>query len=260
MKIPINGEVYSQHVLLTLYSINIYMTDLVISGKMKMADIINADKRALVLLPRFDIEMGLGDQTVKEICQFKNIHLDFFLLMVNVFLNKNYFPKHKLKSLDVDMLLAYLENAHKYYLDERIPYLENLIQEFKKVVKHPATKQLEIFFNQYIKEVKDHLAYEDNTAFPYVSKLSEYIKKKRIDISGIDYNIGFFEERHDNIEEKLSDLKNLLIKYFPPSNDRYIRIRILNELMDFEDDLKNHARIEDKVLIPIVEQLEQKVN
>lgn len=236
------------------------MRDFIISGKMKMADIITRDKRALVLMPRFGIELGFGDQTVKDICEQKGIDTDFFLLMVNVFLNPGYFPDRRLKNVDVDMLLFYLENSHRYYLDEKIPYLESLIEEFKKRVTHPATGQLDKFFCQYIQEVKDHLAYEDHTAFPYVATLSEQIKNKNLNISDIDYHIGVFEERHDNIEEKLSDLKSLLIKYFPPSDDRYLRIRLLNELMDFEDDLINHARIEDKVLIPIVEQLEQKIS
>lgn len=235
------------------------MTEIIVSAKTRLADIIMQDKRALVLFPRFGIELGVGNRTVKQECINKGIDTDFFLLMVNVFLNKNYFPGGKLKKLDVDMLLRYLENSHQYYLEEKIPYLEQLIDEFKKTVDHPATKQLERFFMQYIAEVKDHLAYEDQTAFPYVAALSEQIKSSKDDISGIDYHIGVFEERHDNIEEKLSDLKALLIQHFPPSNDRYIRIRILNELMDFEEDLINHARIEDKVLIPIVEQLEKKI-
>jgi regulator of cell morphogenesis and NO signaling len=236
------------------------MTEIIISGKTKLADIVMQDKRALVLLPRFGIDLGFGDRTVKQVCVEQSINTDFFLLMVNVFLNKNYFPDRQLQSVDVDMLLRYLENSHHYYLHEKIPYLETLLEEFKKQVNHPATTQLEKFFNQYIIEVKEHLAYEDQTAFPYAAALSEQIKNKNAVISGIDYRIGVFEERHDHIEEKLTDLKSLLIKYFPPSNDRYIRIRFLNELMDFEEDLINHARIEDKVLIPIVEQLEKKIN
>ncbi len=236
------------------------MTDIVISGNMKLADIANLDKRALVFLPRFGIDLGLGDKTIKETCQTHNINVDFFLLMINVFLNKNYFPDRKLKNLDVGMLLMYLENSHKYYLEEKIPYLEKLIEVFKQTVKHPATKQLDMFFKQYILEVKEHLAYEDQTAFPYVAKLAEEMKNENVNLSDIDYHIGVFEERHDNIEEKLSDLKNLLIKYFPPSNDRYIRIRILYELADFEEDLMNHARIEDKVLISIVAQLEKNMH
>ncbi len=236
------------------------MSQLLISENTKLAEIVSADKRALVLLPRFDIELGFGDRTVIQVCKQQQINTDFFLLMINVFLNKDYFPDKRLKNVDVDMLLRYLENSHRYYLGEKIPYLESLLDEFKRTVDHPATAQLEKFFRQYIQEVREHLAYEDQTAFPYVATLSEQIRNNAGGMIDIEYNIGVFEERHDNIEEKLTDLKSLLIKYFPPCNDRHIRIRILNELMDFEEDLINHARIEDKVLIPIVEQLEKKFN
>lgn len=235
------------------------MNEIIISAKTKLADIVMNDRRALVFLPRFDIDMGFGDRTVKRICSDQGINTDFFLLMVNIFLNKNYFPDRKLMSVDVDMLLRYLVNSHRFYLEEKIPYFESLLEDFKIKVDHPGTSQLEKFFRQYITEVKDHLAYEDETAFPYVAALSAQLKENNNQMAHVDYHIGVFEERHDNIEEKLSDLKSLLVKYFPPCNDRYIRIRLLSELMDFEEDLINHARIEDKVLIPIVEQLEKKV-
>jgi regulator of cell morphogenesis and NO signaling len=130
---------------------------------------------------------------------------------------------------------------------------------FKQSVSHPAVAQIEKFFDQYIVEVEEHLAYEDETAFPYISTISAYKKKADYPIGEIDYSVEVFEERHNNIQEKLSDLKNLLVKYFPPANDRYIRIRLIKELIDFEEDLLNHARIEDKVLIPVVRQLEQQV-
>ncbi len=235
------------------------MAELIITAEMKLSDIIEANKRALVLFPRFGIELGFGDKTVEDICRNMDIDLQFFLLMVNTFLNPDYFPDKKLKNVDVEMLISYLAESHNYYLEERIPYLQSLISQFKHNVDHPAIVQLEKFFDQYIVEVKDHLAYEDETAFPYMAMISSYRKKPDIPVGQVDYSVGVFEERHDNIEEKLSDLKNLLIKYFPPAGDRYIRIRLLNELVDFEEDLINHARIEDKVLIPVVKHLEQKL-
>ena len=235
------------------------MAELIISGQMRLSHIIEKDKRALVLFPRFGIDLGIGDKTVANICREKGIDMQFFLLMVNTFLNPDYFPDKQLKSVDTDMLIGYLVESHNYYLEERIPYLQSLIAKFKESVDHPATAQLEKFFDQYIVEVKDHLAYEDETAFPYIAMISAYKKKSDVPAGQIDYSVGVFEERHDNIQEKLSDLKNLLVKYFPPANDRYIRIRLLNELIDFEDDLINHARIEDKVLIPVVRQLEEQI-
>ncbi len=229
-----------------------------ITGEMKLSDIVDSDKRALVLFPRFGIELGFGDRTVEDICQKLGIDLQFFLLMVNTFLNPDYFPDKQLKQVDVDMLIGYLVESHNYYLEERIPYLQSLIDSFKNRVDHPALVQLEKFFDQYIEEVRDHLAYEDETAFPYMEKISA-IDKSRLPLERIDYSVDVFEERHDNIQEKLSDLKNLLVKYFPPAGDRYLRIRLLNELIDFEEDLINHARIEDKVLIPVVRQLEKQL-
>ncbi len=234
------------------------MADLIITGKMKLSEIVESDKRALVLFPRFGIELGFGDITVTEMCMKLGIDLQFFLLMANTFLNPEYFPDRKLKDVDVDMLINYLVESHNYYLEERIPYLKGLIRDFKKNVDHPAVEQLEKFFDQYIDEVKDHLSYEDETAFPYMAMISSY-KKKSGRLGQVDYSVQVFEKKHDNIEEKLSDIKNLLIKYFPPANDRYIRIRLINELIDFEEDLINHARIEDKVLIPVVRQLEKQV-
>ncbi len=229
-----------------------------ITGEMKLSDIVDSDKRALVLFPRFGIELGFGDRTVEDICKKLGIDLQFFLLMVNTFLNPDYFPDKQLKQVDVDMLIGYLVESHNYYLEERIPYLQSLIDSFKNRVDHPALVQLEKFFDQYIEEVRDHLAYEDETAFPYMEKISA-IDKSRLPLERIDYSVDVFEERHDNIQEKLSDLKNLLVKYFPPAGDRYLRIRLLNELIDFEEDLINHARIEDKVLIPVVRQLEKQL-
>ena len=229
-----------------------------IKGEMKLSDIVEGDKRALVFFPRFGIELGFGDRTVEDICRKAGIDLQFFLLMVNTFLNRDYFPDKQLKQVDVDMLIGYLVESHNYYLEERIPYLQSLIDSFKNRVDHPAVVQLEKFFDQYIEEVRDHLAYEDETAFPYMEKISAF-GKSRLPLERIDYSVDVFEERHDNIQEKLSDLKNLLVKYFPPAGDRYLRIRLLNELIDFEEDLINHARIEDKVLIPVVRQLEKQL-
>jgi regulator of cell morphogenesis and NO signaling len=235
------------------------MAEFIIKENMKLSDIVESDKRALVLFPRFGIELGFGDITVAGICAEKEIDLNFFLLMVNTFLNPGYFPDSKLRDVDVDMLIGYLVESHNYYLEEKIPYLQSLLEEFKANVEHPAVVQLEKFFEQYIVEVRNHLAYEDETAFPYIAMISSFRKKASVPFGKIDYSVEVFEERHDNIEEKLSDLKSLLIKYFPPASDRYIRIRFLNELIDFEDDLINHARIEDKVLIPVVKQIEKQL-
>jgi len=236
------------------------MKEQAISGSMKMADLVASDPRSMVLVTRFGIDLGFGDQPIKRICQEKGIQTDFFLLMVNIFLNPLYFPDKKLKNVDVKLLLTYLVNSHEYYTREKIPLIQSLFSTFLARMDHPAKVQLERFFNEYIEEVIEHIEYEEKVAFPYIKELVSGEINPKINGKDKEYGISVFEERHTNIEDKLSDLKNLLIKYFPPSSDRFLRIRIINELFDLEQDLANHARLEDQILIPVVEQLEKQLN
>ncbi len=236
------------------------MNENAITGAMKMADLVESDPRSMVLITRFGIDLGFGDKTISKICFEKGIQTEFFLLMVNVFLNPLYFPDKKLKNVDVKLLLTYLANSHEYYTREKIPLIQSLFSTFLHRMDHPARVQLERFFSEYIEEVIEHIEYEEKVAFPYIKELVSGEKDPQIMGKSRDYGISVFEERHTNIEDKLSDLKNLLIKYFPPSSDRFLRIRIIKELIDLEQDLANHARLEDQVLIPVVEQLEKKIN
>jgi regulator of cell morphogenesis and NO signaling len=235
------------------------MQEIIIFGSMKMADVVANDQRTLVLMPRFGISFGFGDKTVKQICQENDIQTDFFLMMANSFLHPHYFPQKKLKTVDVKLLLYYLASTHEYYMTEKIPHLRFLVSEFVKNHDNPAGHQLENFFNDYIHEVVEHIEYEEKVVFPYIEQLLSSGKKVLSDDGLHVYTIRQFEERHNNIEEKLSDLKSLLIKYFPPDDFQYLRIRILTELFDLEQDLINHARLEDKILIPVVEKIEKQL-
>lgn len=233
------------------------MNEIIIFGSMKMADVIDHDQRVLVLLPRFGIDFGFGDKTVKQICQEKGIQTDFFLMMANSFLYPHYFPKKQLTNTDVKLLVHYLAKTHDFYTREIIPGLRSQLKEFLNNLSHPAVQQLESFFNGYIREVIEHIDYEEKVVFPYIKNMLAGGKDEAGDPHVGSYGIKEFKERHNNIEEKLSDLKSLLIKYFPPDEFPYLRIKILNDLSNLEQDLINHARLEDKVLIPLVEKIEK---
>jgi DNA-binding CsgD family transcriptional regulator/iron-sulfur cluster repair protein YtfE (RIC family) len=236
------------------------MSETIITGDMKMSDVIASDQRTMLLMPRFGIEMGFGDKTVRQLCQEQAIQTDFFLLMANTFLHQDYFPNKRLKNVDIKLLLRYLANAHDHYIREKIPHLESLFERFIAELPPLAKSQLEKFFREYIREVVDHIEYEEKTVFPYINELVRFAEHHPTAKTSFNYGIKEFEEKHNDIEEKLSDLKNLLVKYFPYDNNRYLRILILNELFDLEQDLINHARLEDKVLIPIVEELEKLIS
>ena len=72
-----------------------------------------------------------------------------------------------------------------------------------------------------------------------------------------DLEIDQFEQNHSNIEDKLADLINIIIKYLPGKLRTADRISMLQDLNALSADLNRHALIEDKILVPFVEYLEK---
>ncbi|NOX46426.1 MAG: hemerythrin domain-containing protein, partial [Chlorobi bacterium] len=120
-------------------------------------------------------------------------------------------------------------------------------------------KMVESFFEEYIKEVTEHIQYENDIVFPYVIELFNAGSKADSLEMLKHYAVIDYKKHHSNIEEKLTDLKNLLIKYLPQKGDMPVRREILFDLFELEYDLNIHQKIEDTILIPLVEEIEMKI-
>ena len=72
------------------------------------------------------------------------------------------------------------------------------------------------------------------------------------------YSIEQFEENHSNIDETLNDLKNIVMKYLPDTCDTVLRNEVLYRIFRLEEDLLKHTLVEDNILIPLVNKLEEK--
>ena len=247
---------YLCHQFLTEISVSILIMNLMkrtafYTSNMKMADLINADYKLLLLLPRFDIELGFGDQTVQKSCEEHGISPDFFLMICNIYSFDDYLPEKKeIRTLDVHQLIAYLKKSHQYYLDNR---LNGISKQMHSIIEQSETKHGNIltrFFEEYKKEVVNHFQYEEETVFPYILGIADGEKSAG-------YQIEMFEENHTNIEDKLNDLKNILIKYLPEKTSSEKRINLLFNLFDFEVDLDKHTLLEDLVLVPKVHIMEK---
>ena len=70
------------------------------------------------------------------------------------------------------------------------------------------------------------------------------------------YNIEEFRHNHTNIQDTLDDMMNILVKYLPGDILPAERIEISLDIMELSADLNLHSRIEDHLLIPFVETLE----
>ncbi len=231
----------------------------VISRDMKMSDIILDNHLIILVLERFGIDLGFDDKSVEEVC-IDVINVEVFLTILNLFNNSRYNNITNPNFNDILSIIQFLKNSHKYYLEEKYPEISNNIQLMIKKNSDPEILMVENFFNEYKKEVVEHINYENDIVFPYVIALSEKASGNNNKIGQINYFVRDYKEHHNDIEEKLTDLKNLLIKYLPQKKDKEVRREILFDLFELEYDLSIHAKIEDNILIPLVENLEIDIN
>ncbi len=234
-----------------------------ITSEMKMAELIHINYQLLSVLDRFGIRLGFGDKQVKDVCRFYKIDTNFFLEIVNTFHDKDYFPSKSLQDFSVEMIINYLRKTHDYYHEKKVPEIEEIIDQLEKDCKEQTNniKLLRKFFIEYKEELIHHTKKEDNLVFPYASAVEKLYSGKDVNQKEKDvlkqYSMKTFKEEHDNIEEKLYDLKNIIIKYLPPTKKQSTSIHLLELLFQLEKDLNDHARIEDKVMVPKIMEMEK---
>lgn len=227
----------------------------IIYKDMKMSDIILNNHLLILVLERFGIELGLHEKTVEAVCVENNISTEMFLTIANLHNNITNIPVSSFNCFDIEVIIQYLKKSHQYYSNEVFPDIIKNIHLMSERNKKPEMQMVEDFFNEYKKEVDQHFNYENETVFPYILNLFD---NNHVTDKNNDYSVTEYKEHHDDIEEKLDDLKKLLIQHLPQKDDRIIRRKILFALFDLEQDLIVHAKIENEILIPLVEKMEIK--
>ena len=228
------------------------MDSFLFTTRMKLADLIHTDYKLLLLLPRFGLNLGFGDKSVEECCRQHHISEKLFVMICNVYAFSHYLPgEEELNQVDINQLLLYLKKSHSYYLDNRILTIQSQLADISENEGTQQKKILNRFFEEYKNEVIHHFEYEEKIVFPYISEM-----KTGINQDG--YSIEIFEQNHSNIEDKLNDLKNIVIKYLPETALLLEKTNMLFNIFSLEEDLCKHALIEDKILIPLVQKQEKR--
>lgn len=219
----------------------------------KMSDIICDNYSLLQVMSRFGLPLGFGDYSVEEVCKSNQVDCNTFLAVAN-FINKGH-SRSSLPQTDisVETLMIYLKNAHHYFLDFQLPTIRRkLLEAIDCSTDNEITFLILKFFDVYVQEVRNHMNYEDQYVFTYVDNLLKGQKDEN-------YNIKMFVSHHDHIDEKLTELKNSIIKYYPDSKKAYMMNAVLFDIFNCEKDLVSHNAVEDHLFVPAVLQLEEEV-
>ena len=85
-------------------------------ANMRMSEVVSEHLSLIPVINRFGIRLGVGDETVMALCEANDIDTDFFLTIVNTFINEDYFPEKKLQNFHLTQIIDYLKQTNRYYL------------------------------------------------------------------------------------------------------------------------------------------------
>ena len=141
---------------------------------------------------------------------------------------------------------------HIYFLDLSLPAIRRKLIEAIDCSQDDVAFLILKFFDEYTREVRKHMDYEEKTVFKYVDALIAGNAPKN-------YQISTFSKHHDQVGEKLTELKNIIIKYCPAKANENLLNAALFDIYACEEGLESHCKIEDYIFVPAILNLERRM-
>jgi regulator of cell morphogenesis and NO signaling len=217
----------------------------------KLISIISDNYNILQSLGSFGINLGFGDKTVKEVCEDQGVDTYTFLTVINFTIN-GYRDYDDAARVSVPTLIHYLQASHAYYLDFQLPAIRKQLNDALDASDNLARLIMKLY-DEYAQSIRKHMKYEEQMVFPYVRELQE----GRVPT---DYNVATYSKHHTQTDQKLRELKNIIIKYLPTdglSNNKLTAT--LYNIYNCETWLQEHADVEEQIFIPAIRRMEMKL-
>ena len=216
-----------------------------------LISIIRDNYNVLQSLGSFGINLGFGDKTVKEVCEYEGVDTYTFLAVVNFTINGHRNPDDA-DRVSIPTLMKYLRASHDYYLGFQLPCIRKELSEALDPDNSVSNLVLKLY-DEYARQIQLHMKYEERMVFPYVDNLLD----GRV-TSG--YDIETFSKHHGQTDQKLRELKQIIIKYLPSDGLRNNQLSAtLYDIYNNEEWLALHAEVEDHIFIPAIRRLEQRL-
>lgn len=212
------------------------------NGTESVIDLIAHNYDILPILSRFNIPLGFDNKRLDRVCADNNIDTTAFLFIINFILNGT-IDTERLPQVSPTAIVDFLHNSHDYFLKYKFPHIRRNLLDALEDGHADINPAIISFFDSYIDEVKRHFAYEEKRVFPYIRALDSG--------SPSAYRIDLFRRHHDEVGEKLTELKNIILRYYTTQQPNKM-YDVLVDLYNAEEDLNSHSDIENHILIPLI--------
>lgn len=232
-----------------------------LNEKLSLRHLYDLDGGVKELSKRYDLESE-ENEPIDSLCASHKIDVDFFVQLTRIFHDANYFPAKQLQSFSTTIILDYLQRTHRYYLDRRLPEIEQMIEHVTDQVDDKTSSFLQRFYFILRRDLSAHIRLEEKLLFPYIKELSTSFRNQTVtaefDADSQNFSVEKFVSTHDeHVEDYILNARKKLIEDHQNVDDLLPLRVLLYQFELFEKDLRVHGKVEDLVLVPKALEMER---
>lgn len=181
----------------------------------RLKDVIFTDPQVIPVINRLGVSLGVGDLSIAEVCRRHDVDPGFFLLIVNTFLNEDYFPETPEASRWLDDACRYLDSTCRYY--ERVQ-LPNIERHLNLLIDRSGDAGNLLMLRTFFMEVK-----------------TEFLS--------VGSNLSGASDVFDSVEEKIDDLLSFFVIHLEGDYDRNLCVAVVTSIFALQKDMRQNNRI-----------------
>lgn len=166
---------------------------------------------------------------------------------------------------NLDFLADFIVNKHHTYVKKYMPEIERYAAKVTQVhgSNHPELHEINALVQKVSKEMYEHMVEEENVLFPMIKEIVKAHNTGTKLISTMDKSFGQMIEgtieEHESVGNDVDKIREISNNFELPS-DACTSYKLLYKMLDeFEDDLHIHVHLENNILFPKAEKMENSV-
>jgi regulator of cell morphogenesis and NO signaling len=233
-----------------------------------VSEIVSDDYRTADVFRKYGIDFYSGDQwSLRRICELKN--LDVFAVKSELeesIRTISLSNTLKFEDWDIDFLTDYIVNVHHQYLRKALPevndYLENFMQNHLEEFSY--LPELLKLFGELSNDMFPHLQQEEVIIFPYIRQISHAYHSKESYAGLLVRTLrkpveNVMQHEHESVNRFLRQMRRLTDFYTFPQNASICHQVSFLKLLEIDNDLVQHMRLENDILFPRAIALEKEL-
>jgi regulator of cell morphogenesis and NO signaling len=160
-------------------------------------------------------------------------------------------------------LIAHITSTHHKYTREEIARIGPLLDKVCSVhgANHAELLQIRNIFQALAEELSTHMMKEEKVLFPYIERMEEAVVQGDPILpppfGSVRNPVAMMMHEHDSAGEALHSMRQASGDYTPPSDGCSSYRALYTALAELEADLHQHIHLENNILFPRAEEMEQ---